>query len=50
MVFSTLENNQMTNEQLTRLVRVYELMDCGQIWKAKILLEEILEIKTKEIA
>lgn len=44
------EDQKMTDEQYKRLIRVYELIDCGQIWKAKILLEEVLGIDTKELA
>lgn len=40
----------MTEDQLKRLMRVHELMDCGQIWKAKILLEEILGLDAKEFS
>lgn len=40
----------MTNEQYKMLMRIHELIDCGQIWKAKILLEEVLGIDTKELA
>ena len=40
----------MTDEQYNALMRIHELMDCGQIWKAKILLEEILGIDTRELA
>lgn len=36
----------MTNEQFQYLIRIHELIDSGQIWKAKILLEEILGIDT----
>lgn len=40
----------MTDEQYKMLMRIHELMDSGQIWKAKILLEEVLGIDTRELA